>query len=286
MLQPSLRRLSCRLLSVTAAGLLVVCASQGQDIPSNKPLPDPRQMKDRVLETERKSAKEKERYLCEVQTETDELDGSGKLKKHTTEESEQFYVNGQEIDHTLSKDGKPLNGDAAKKEQDRVNKQVRKYSDPKQVKKAQQEEDKQAELFLKALRYTNGRRDYRDGRAVVSYDLSGDPSFHPKSLEEKFAQALTGRISIDEESGELIDLRVSTDHDIKILGFVGTVKKGFQFHLTQKRQSDGVWIVDLVEGSGFGRALFLNRGVRFRASANHCRLYNVDATSTTGAPQK
>jgi len=242
-------------------------------------------MKDRVLETERKSAKEKERYLCEVETETDELDGNGKLKKHTTEQSEEFYVNGQEIDHTVSKDGKPLSADAAKKELERVNKQVRKYSDPKQVKKAQQEEEKQTELFLKALRYTNGRRDYREGRAVVSYDLSGDPAFHPKSIEEKFAHALTGRAQIDEESGELTDLRVSTDHDIRILGFVGTVKKGFQFHLSQKRRPDGVWMLDLVEGNGFGRALFLNRGVRFRVKTNHCRLYNVEATSTTSSPQ-
>jgi hypothetical protein len=266
------------------AGLLFAAIAAAENIPPNAPLPDPAQLKDRVLETERRAIKDKERYLCEVHEEVDEADANGKPKKHSTSESEQFYVNGREIEHTLSKDGHALSGDAAKKEQERVDKEVKKYSDPKQVGKAEQEEEKDAEMFLKALRYANGRRDYREGRAVLSYDLSGDPNFHPRKLEEQLAHALTGRISVDEESGELIDLRVATDHDIKILGFVGNVKKGFQFHLSQKRQPDGVWLADVAEGNGSARALFFNHNIRFLERTDRCRLYNVDATSTTAPP--
>jgi len=276
------RRVTC--VTTAAVSLWFGAIAAAENIPPNAPLPDPRQIKDRVLETERKAMKDKERYLCEVHEETDEADAKGKPLKHTSTESEQFYVNGQEIDHTLSKDGQALSGGAEKKEQERVDKEVKKFSDPKQVKKAEQEEEKDAELFLKALRYTNGRRDYLDGRAVLSYDMSGDPNFHPRKLEEQFAHALTGHISVDEESGELMDLRVATDHDIKILGFVGNLKKGFQFHMSQKRQPDGVWMADLVEGNGSARALFFNRNLHFLARTNRCRLYNVDATSTTTPP--
>lgn len=270
--------------AIGVAGLFLVTVAAAENIPPDAPMPDPRQLKERILETERKAIKDKERYLCEVHEETDEADPNGKPKKHTTSESEQFYVNGQEIEHILSKDGQALSGGAAKKEQERVDKEVKKYSDPKQVKKAEQEEEKDAELFLTALRYTNGRRDYRDGRAVLSYDMSGDPNFHPKKLEEQLAHALTGRISVDEESGELMDLRVATDHDIKILGFVGNLKKGFQFHMTQKRQPDGVWMADLAEGNGSARALFVHRNFRFLERTDRCRLYNVDTTSATVPP--
>jgi hypothetical protein len=273
------RRVTC--VTTAAVSLWFGGIAAAENIPPNAPLPDPRQIKDRVLETERKAMKDKERYLCEVHEETDEADAKGKPLKHTSTDSEQFYVNGQEIEHTLSKEGQALSGGAEKKEQERVDKEVKKYSDPKQVKKAEQEEEKDAELFLKALRYTNGRRDYLDGRAILSYDMSGDPNFHPRKLEEQFAHALTGHISVDEESGELMDLKVATDHDIKILGFVGNLKKGFQFHMSQKRQPDGVWMADLVEGNGSARALFFNRNLRFLARTNRCRLYNVDATSTT-----
>jgi hypothetical protein len=270
--------------TTVVVSLWFAASAASQNIPPNTPLPDASQLKDRVLETERKAIKDKERYLCEVHEETDEADAKGKPMKHTTREREEFYVNGQEIEHTLSRDGHVLNGDAAKKEQERVDRAVKKYSDPKQVKKAEQEDEKEAELFMKALRYTNGRRDYREGRAVLSYDLSGDPNFHPKKLEEQFAHALTGRISVDEESGELLDLRVATDHDIKVMGFVANVKKGFQLHFSQKRQPDGVWMADLAEGNGSARALFVNRNVRFLERTDRCRLYNVEATSTTVPP--
>ena len=261
--------------------LLFALFLQAQAPPSAEPLPDARQLKDRVIATEKKAEKDKERYLCDVNEESDEFDNNGSLKKHRSREMEQFFVNGQEISHVLARDGKTLTGDDEKKEQDRVNKEVRKFSDPKQVKKAEQEDEKQAEILLRALRYTNGHREYRVGRSIVVYDLSGDPDFHPKSLEEKLAQALSGRAWVDEETGELLELRVLTDHDIKVFGFVGNLKKGFQFHLTQQRQPDGVWIPNFIEGNGNGRALFFSRGFRFKVKTDRCRLYNVD--SSTGA---
>jgi hypothetical protein len=260
---------------------LIASVLHAQTTSTATPLPDARQLKDRVLATEKKAEKDKERYLCDVHEETDEFSSSGSLQRHRSREMEEFFVNGQQIDHVLAHDGKALAGEDEKKEQDRVNKEVKKFSDPKQVKKVEQDEERQAETLLKALRYTNGHREYRAGRSIVVYDLSGDPDFHPKSLEEKLAQALTGRAWVDEQTGELIELRVFTDHDVKVFGFVGNLKKGFQFHLTQQRQPDGVWIPNFIEGNGNGRALFFSRGFRFKVGTDHCRLFNVD--SSTGA---
>jgi hypothetical protein len=277
-------RLSSReyvIFSLCCTSTLAISLQAQTQSPAAAPLPDARQLKDRVMASEKKAEKDKERYLCDVHEESDEFDSNGRLQKHRSRDMEQFFVNGQEINHVLARDGKTLTGDDEKKEQDRVNKEVKKFSDPKQVKKAEQEDEKQAEILLKALRYTNGHREYRTGRAIVVYDLSGDPDFHPKSLEEKVAQSLNGRVWVDEETGELLELRVLTDHDIKVFGFVGNLKKGFQFHLTQQRQPDGVWIPNFIEGTGNGRALFFSRGFRFKVKTDRCRLYNVD--SSTGA---
>ncbi len=262
--------------------LLSASANATDTIPKEAPLPDPQQFKERVIATERKAQKDKENYLCSVYEENEELDAKGNLKKRETREIEQFFVHGQQIDHTLSKDGKPLTGDAAKKEQEKVDKEVKKFSDPKQVQKAEQEDEKQADMLLRALRYTNGHRDAVNGRSIVSYDLSGDPNFKPKSLEEKVAQSLVGKIKVDEETGELTDLQVTTDHDIKVLGFMGNLKKGFQFHLIQERQPDGVWIPIFAAGNGGARALFMNRQFRFLEKTNRCRLFNVESTTTFG----
>ena len=85
-----------------------------------------------------------------------------------------------EIDHVLARDGQELAGGEAKKEQERVDKEVKKYSDPKNAEKEQVRDEKQVDMFLRALRFSNGHREWREGRSVVVYDLAGDPNFHPR----------------------------------------------------------------------------------------------------------
>lgn len=262
--------------------LVVLCVPVRAEAPNaNGPLPDPEQLKQRVIATERASAAERERYSCYVQNQFDKLNDHGGLKHRQSKTSQAFYVNGQQIERLLKKDGKPLCASEEKKEQERVAKEIKKYSDSKQARKAEDESEKQLEMVLRALRYTNRRRESRDGRSTVVYDLSGDPNFHPHNLRERFVKALVGRIWIDEKTGEVVEMRVKTDHDVKIAGgLLANVHKGFEFHLLQQRQPDGVWITSLLEGTGDARAaLFFHPRVRFKQTTTNCRLYSVDATT-------
>ena len=93
---------------------------------SDRPLPDPRQLRERALTNLKRSEKDLERYSCEVHTQTDDLNANGTVKRHKTKVSERFFVNGIEINHVLERDGRPLDRDAAKKEQERVDKEVKK----------------------------------------------------------------------------------------------------------------------------------------------------------------
>jgi hypothetical protein len=254
--------------------------------PANAPLPGAEEIKQRVIANEKKSAQQKERYLCIVKEEMDELQSSGQIKRRETKESEEFYLNGQEIDHLLVKNGKPLKGHEADKEQDRVSKEVKKFSDPKQVKKVEDRQQKEIDLFLKALRYTNGHRETRNGRSTVVYDMSGDPAFHASNIEQRFAKAIAGRIWVDEETGELLEMRVHTDRDVKLAGgLLANLHKGFQLHVDQARQPDGVWLTSLVEGTGDARAgLFFHPRFQFKQTTGQCRLYSVDAAGQTAKP--
>jgi hypothetical protein len=266
-----------------ASGVQVSYAAQSD---ASEPLPNPEQLRARVFENEKKSAAQKERYLCDVRQETAQLNKDGTVKSQESKDYERFFVNGREIDRLLAKDGKPLSASDERKEQERAAKEITKFSDPKQVKKAGDQEQKQIEMFLQALRYTGGHREFRNGQKIVVYDLAGDPDFHPANLEQRFAKAVAGRIWIDEESGELMELRIHTERDVKIAGgLLANLHKGFRFNLQQTRQPDGVWLATLVEGSGDARAgLFFHPRFRFRQSTGKCRLYSVNATS--GVPEK
>ena len=251
------------------------------------PLPDAEQLKQRAIASTKQLEKNLERYECLVDSEVDELNANGGVKKHRSERREQFFVNGQMIEHTLAKDGKELTGGQAKKEQERVDKEVKKYSDPKQVRKAEAEDEKEAEMFIRAQRFQNGRREFRDGRSTVIYDLTGDPKFHPKSIEERVAQAAAGRIWVDEESGIPVEFQIHLDRDVKIGGgLLANLHKGFSIHTVQEREPDGVWITKVVEGRGDARAaLFLHPRFRFKEVTEKCHLFGVETHENVSPPK-
>jgi hypothetical protein len=258
-----------------------------QTAQSDTPLPDPRELKQRAIVNMRKSEKDLENYSCMVRVQEFDLNADGSVKRRRQRVEERFYVNGMEINHAQSRDGQPLSGGDAKKEQARVDKEVKKYSDRASVEKEQEHDEKQADTFLRALSFYNGRREERENRSVVIYDLAGDPNFHPHRVEERFAQALTGRIWMDEESGTPQELQVETVRDVKIGGgLLANIHKGFRAHLIQQRQPDGVWLTKMVEGSGdMKAALFLHPRFRFREDLEKCHLFSVDTQQKIQAPK-
>ena len=250
------------------------------EAPGSQPLPDSAQLRQKALVNMRASSKALERYACSVRMQLQQVDGDGRVKKTEKKEVERFFVNGMQIDHVLAKDGRQLKGGEAEKEQKRVDKQVKKFSDPKQVQKVEERREKQFEMFLRAQRLRNGHREQRNGRSTLTYDLVPDEKFRPKNLEERFAKAVDGRISLDEESGAPVELKIETTRDVKIAGgLLANLHKGFNLHLTLARQPGGVWLTKLVEGNGDVRAgIFFHPRFRFREQTSSCRLFSVDST--------
>lgn len=264
--------------------LAAVLAASAQNVP----MPDPQQLKQRAVASMKASEKNLERYSCIAREEVDELNPDGGVKHVHSKEEEQFFVNGVEIDHTLARDGKQLSDEAARKEQQRVDQEVRKFSDAAQAAKAQDKNEKQVDMFLRAVAFTKGRREERAGRSTIAYDLAADRNFRPKKLEERFAQALVGNIWIDEQSGNVAELHVETDRDVKIGGgLVANVHKGFRLHLVQERQPDEVWLTKSIDGSGDARAgLFFHPRFQFKLRLDKCHLFSVDAKQTPHEPDQ
>lgn len=247
-------------------------------------MPDIGTIKQRALARMRQDAEELERYSCDVSSKEDVFRSNGSLKQSNTKEFERFFVNGQEVDHLLKKNGLALGPGDARKEQSRVDKLVREDSDQKQVAKTEREEVKQIDSFLRALRFTNGHREIRDARSIVVYDLSGDPSFKPSNLMERIAQSLSGRVWIDEETGSPVEMDFRTARDIRLLAGLANVHKGFRLHVTQQMVGDGTWIEKAVDLRGNARELLSTRDVHFQEMTSKCRLYSVEAQSTTEKP--
>ena len=269
---------------VTAFVLAGVARAQTPKM-SDAPLPNPTDLMQRAIANEAKLAKEQERYECRVDDQTTELDGKGRVKKIETETKEQFFVNGVEMDRTLAKNGKDLTPDETKKEDDKVMKRTVKYSDPATAKKETDKQNKQIEEVMSAMQLRNGHREQVNGRSVLFYDIVPNPNFKAKNLNQRFAQVMQGKISVDEESGEPIDINIKSTQDLKIAGGVlANLHKGFWLHVHDHAEPDGVWLTDLAEGSGDARAaLFFHPYFRFKETTGGCHLYSATAQQVGSA---
>jgi len=253
---------------------------------AQKPLPDPAQLRARSRATLLQGEKDLEKYSCTVLQKTQELNDDKSVKKEKSVLKERFYVNGIQLEHILARDGVTLTGREAKKEQQHVDNDVRRFSDPRQAAGEINRSENQEDLFLRALRFSNGHRETRNGRSVIVYDLTGDPSFHPKKIEEKLAVAVNGRIWIDEETGQPVELRFQTDKDVKVAIGLASLHKGFQLHVLRQRQPDGVWMTKSVEGTGEARAfIFYHPRFRFMEDVGPCHLFSVETQQKVETPK-
>ena len=215
-----------------------VCMAQ-HPVPLDAPLPDPMQLLNRALANEKKTAAEQERYECRVTAWSAETDKNGKMKKQETDVNEQFFVNGQQIERLLEKDGKDLTAEQTRKEDQRVMKETLKYSDKAKADKQEAKDNQNAVDVISAMMLTNGHRELVNGRNVLFYSIVPNPHFKAKNLEQHFASVMQGKVSIDEESGEMIDLDVHSVQDIKIAGRDCHAAQGilaaYSFHAASRR---------------------------------------------------
>ncbi|MGD0739558.1 MAG: hypothetical protein ABR957_08180 [Terracidiphilus sp.] len=250
------------------------------------PLPNATEILQRALANERKLAAERERYECRVTTTAIETDSRGNAKKNTTEVKDQFFVNGIAIERTFQKNGKDLAPDETKKEDERVMKETLKYSNQATAQKEENQQDQELGDFMAAMMLANGRREQNNGRSVLYYDILPNPHFDAKNMNQRLAQVMQGKIAIDEQTGEPVDINVKSVADWKVgWGLLANVHKGLWLHIHNHPESDGVWLSDLAEGSGDMReALFLHPYIHFKEITDNCHLYSATATQV-GSPQ-
>jgi hypothetical protein len=261
---------------------LLICGPRSGDsqTANSAPLPNANEILQRALANERKLADERERYECRVTYTDIETDSSGKAKKNNTEVKDKFFVNGIAIERTFQKNGKDLTPEETKKEDDRVMKETLKFSDQATAKKEKDKQNQSTEDILEAMMLANGHRVQVNGRSVLFYDIQPNPRFAAKNTLQRLAQVMQGKLSVDEQTGVVLDMDVKSVADLKVGGgLVANLHKGFWLHIHNHAEPDGVWLTDLAEGTGDARtALFLHPYFRFKEVTDNCHLYSATAT--------
>jgi hypothetical protein len=239
------------------------------NFPSNdtRPLPDIPQLLRDMNKNQRAIEEIQKHYTCHLTVEELKVDSRGDVTSKTVKEYDLFFVGEDEVRHLLAKDGKPLEGDEKKKEDERFSKefdelkkkQAELANDPKKQERQQERDDEQISDFLRAESFTNPRREIFRGHEVIVFDFAANPDYKARNLNEAIAQKLGGVIWVDEDARDVARLEARFIDTAKIGGgLVGSISKGANLVIEQAKVNDEVWLPTYAEVHATARVAFVH----------------------------
>jgi hypothetical protein len=211
------------------------------------------------------------------------LDGKGNVKKVETEEHEVFFVKHHQVEKLTRKNGKDLTPDQARKEQDRVNKEVLKISQPNY--KDPRDEEITVARLLEIVTFSRPRRVELNGRETIAFDFTGDEHAKSHGRAEDALKKVSGTIWIDERDHEVSRMSATLDDNYHIgFGLLASVAKGSNFVFDQGFVHNEVWLPTAIAAHLQARALLV---AGFRADVeirfDQYKKFQTDAFVETSA---
>jgi len=246
-------------------------------------LPDAATMLREVEAHQKQLDKMREDYTFRAVQTTRQLDSSGNTKKVETEEHEVFFVNGQQIEKLVRKDGKDLTPEQARKEQDRVNKEVLKISKPGYTNPKR--DDITVSRLLQIVTFSRPRRVGLNGRDTIAFDFAGDPHAKTHGRGEDALKKVSGTIWIDEADREVSRMSATLEENYHVgFGLLASVAKGSNVVFDQALIRNEAWLPTAIAVRLQARALLV---AGFRAEINirfdQYKKFQTDAVQQPGA---
>jgi hypothetical protein len=226
-------------------------------------------------------------YTYHVHVEQQDLDRNGNLKKTTTTDSESLTIDGIRVDRLVAKNGKPLTPEEARKESDRLDKEVAKAKEHREKLAAEGKPTSShgddlltVSRILELGAFSNPRRVDLNGRPTIVLDYAGDPNAKTHNEFEKVFRDLVGTAWIDEQDHVLVRGQGHFLHDFKVGGGLFlNIHQGLSFDFTAAHITDNIWLPATVDAHGSARLLLFDTiNGRFHLAASDYRKFHTRST--------
>ena len=288
------------LLSVTmmvsfCGGQAIQPGSAMQAVPSEtkpgRPLPDAAALMLAVEAHQRADEAKLKDYIYRETETVDEAAGKGGVKKRTTRVFDVFWLQGVRVRKMVSKDGVATSADELKKEDERIDKEVKaaKERREKREDKGKQtdsngNEEVPVSRILELGTFSNARRVQIAGRDTIAVDYAGDAKAKTRNKAEEAVRDLAGTVWVDEEDKELARTEGRFVRSFKIGGgLVANLHEGTNFTGEFRKVNGEVWLPTVIEAHGAARfLLFVNFNGSFRIADENFRKFKSSATLLPG----
>jgi len=281
-----------RIICIAVLGMGIAgAAMRAQDMPAaatdDKPLPELHALIMDLDKNQKAAEAAAENYTYHLHRVVETLDGKGNLKKTETFDSESLTVQGVRVNREVARDGKPLTPDEAKKEDERIDKEVAKAKERRAKAEAKDKStDSRGDQLITASRFfelgqfSNERREEFNGRPTILVDYAGDPNAKTKNPGENAVRDLVGTVWIDEADRTMTRADGHFLNDFKVGGgLVLDIRKGTNFSVREQKINGEAWLPEKIDADGHLRALlFVGFTGRFHMTATDYRKFHTTSS--------
>lgn len=230
-----------------ALGLGIAMAGHAQSptpaaSPAAAPIPDVPTLMEQVRAHQRQLDALQENYTFHEIDAIDTLNKDGSVKKTETETYEIFYVNSHEVRRQIQKNGKDLDADQQKKEQERVTKYVEKAQQTPPGQSPNGEIVISVSKILAVVRVSSPRRELVDNRPTLTFDFTGDPHAKAHGVAEEAAKRMSGTVWIDEQDRQVRRMVAKLDENLHVGFGMVSLSKGSHLTFDQKLVNNELWL--------------------------------------------
>lgn len=197
----------------------------------------------RSLEREMLSLQGLDQYIWQERGAVRRFDKSGQVTKTETTLREVLRIEGSRYQRTLEENGKPLSADKARKEQEKMDREIakrRSESAGDRAKRLREEEKRKAEDrkvredVARAYAWKLEGVEEVAGRACWKVNATPKPGFKGQSDLAKFLPKMRGSIWVDQSSYEWLRLEAETLDTLRFGGFLASLEPGAVMQMRQR----------------------------------------------------
>jgi hypothetical protein len=204
-----------------------------------------------VADADLKNDKKQRDYTYTEREEMRMLDGKGRVKSTESKTYEVMKLYGEEVHRLVAKDDKALSGEAARKEEERIQKVVARSTneDEKDRQKRQARSEKQHDQDRQFVREVADAYNFRltgiespDGRETYVIDADPRPGYRPHMKDAGFLPKFRFRAWIDKRESEWRKLDIQCVDTVSFGLVLARLHKGSRVVVEQMRVNDEVWL--------------------------------------------
>ena len=250
----------------------------------------------RVAENEKRNRLLEMSYVYEVTRQKFSLGNNSEVLEAESQTFEVTPLEDGDYRRLVKKDGKALSEKEARKEQEKLDNNIRKHSRLSQSerenleKKRSERRRKEEQLWdegLKAFDLVLSGEEHFDGRKALMFIVTPRAGYIPGDSDLKILKIIKGRIWVDEVEAQINRAEIEFIEDFKLgAGFLAKINRGSTLKVWQRKVNDEAWFPYHSEVVANGRVLvFKGFNLKFVSDFTNYRKFetqvNIVPVATT-----